>query len=68
MIRRSGQIQAHKATGSISARRILRAFIRHDPDVILRRETRDKGRQHRRGSRSHGPHGFTTLNPNYAAG
>ena len=62
------QIQAHKEIG-LDFPRILRAFLRQDPDVILVGETRDKETAHIAVEAALTGHMvFTTLHTNSAAG
>jgi type IV pilus assembly protein PilB len=62
------QVQAHKDIG-LDFARILRAFLRQDPDVILVGETRDKETAHIAVEAALTGHlVFTTLHTNNAAG
>ncbi len=62
------QVQAHKDIG-LDFARILRAFLRQDPDVILVGETRDKETAHIAVEAALTGHlVFTTLHTNSAAG
>jgi type IV pilus assembly protein PilB len=62
------QIQAHKDIG-LDFARILRAFLRQDPDIILVGETRDKETAHIAVEAALTGHlVFTTLHTNSAAG
>ncbi|MFB3922367.1 MAG: ATPase, T2SS/T4P/T4SS family [Terriglobia bacterium] len=65
---RINQVQAHKDIG-LDFARILRAFLRQDPDVILVGETRDKETAHIAVEAALTGHlVFTTLHTNDAAG
>ena len=62
------QVQAHKEIG-LDFARILRAFLRQDPDIILVGETRDKETAHIAVEAALTGHlVFTTLHTNNAAG
>lgn len=65
---RVNQVQAHKEIG-LDFARILRAFLRQDPDIILVGETRDKETAHISVEAALTGHlVFTTLHTNDAAG
>ncbi len=65
---RINQVQAHKEIG-LDFARILRAFLRQDPDIILVGETRDKETAHIAVEAALTGHlVFTTLHTNDAAG
>jgi type IV pilus assembly protein PilB len=65
---RINQVQAHKDIG-LDFARILRAFLRQDPDIILVGETRDKETAHIAVEAALTGHlVFTTLHTNDAAG
>jgi type IV pilus assembly protein PilB len=65
---RVNQVQAHKDIG-LDFARILRAFLRQDPDIILVGETRDKETAHIAVEAALTGHlVFTTLHTNDAAG
>jgi len=65
---RINQVQAHKEIG-LDFARILRAFLRQDPDIILVGETRDKETAHIAVEAALTGHMvFTTLHTNDAAG
>jgi type IV pilus assembly protein PilB len=65
---RVNQVQAHKEIG-LDFARILRAFLRQDPDIILVGETRDKETAHIAVEAALTGHlVFTTLHTNDAAG
>ncbi len=65
---RINQVQAHKDIG-LDFARILRAFLRQDPDIILVGETRDKETAHTAVEAALTGHlVFTTLHTNDAAG
>jgi type IV pilus assembly protein PilB len=65
---RINQVQAHKQIG-LDFARILRAFLRQDPDIILVGETRDKETAHIAVEAALTGHlVFTTLHTNDAAG